>query len=93
MDNTFIIWPHRKEELQEFLQHLGSIHTNIKFTMEVEQNRSFLFLGVLVSRNLHGSHGHAVYRKPTHKDLHLHVKSEHHLAQKIAILTTFIQPS
>jgi hypothetical protein len=37
-DDTFVVWTHGKEELQGFLRHLNNIHSNIKFTMEVEQN-------------------------------------------------------
>jgi hypothetical protein len=75
-----------KEELQDFLQY-----PNIKFTMEMEHNKSLLFLDVLVSRKPEGSLGHTVYRKPMHTDLYLHAKSEHHLAQKGAVLTILIQ--
>jgi hypothetical protein len=35
VDDTFVVWPHGEEELREFLDHLNSIHHNIKFTMEV----------------------------------------------------------
>jgi hypothetical protein len=53
----------RKEELQGFLHHLSSIHANIKFTMEAEQNKMLSFLDVLVSRRPDSLLGHAVYWK------------------------------
>jgi hypothetical protein len=59
--------------------------------MEVEENRSLPFLDVLVSRRPDGSLGHTVHRKPTHTELYLHEKSEHHPAQKKAVLTTPVQ--
>jgi hypothetical protein len=37
VDDTFVVWPHGEEELREFLDHLNSIHHNIKFTTEVEK--------------------------------------------------------
>jgi hypothetical protein len=74
------------------MQHLDSIHPNIKFTMEMEHNKSLPFLDVQVSKKPDGSLAHTVYRKPTHTDLKLHAKSEHHPAQKKrAVLTTIIQ--
>jgi len=33
VDDTFVIWPHGKEKLTEFLNHLKGIHTNIQFSM------------------------------------------------------------
>jgi hypothetical protein len=59
--------------------------------MEVEQNQSLPFLGVLVSRRPNGSLGHKVYRKPTHTNFYLHMKSDHHPTQKKAVLTMLIQ--
>jgi hypothetical protein len=90
VDDTYMVWPHGEEELREFLDHVNSIHHNIKFTMEVEKNRSLLFLDVLVSRRPDGSLGHTVYRKPTHTDLYLHAKSAHHPAQKTGVLYSLI---
>jgi hypothetical protein len=90
MNDTFVVWPHGEEELHEFLDHLNSIHHNIKFTMEVEKNWSLPFLDVLVSRRPDGSLGHTVSRKPTHKDLYLHAKSAHHPSQKKGVLLSLI---
>jgi hypothetical protein len=84
------VWTHGREELQVFFQHLNSIHSNIKFSMELEQNNTFPFLDVLVSRRPDGSLGYMVYRKPTHTDLYLHAESEHHPSQKQAVLKTLI---
>ena len=36
MDDTFTIWNHGEEKLEEFLKHLNSTHQNIQFTMEKE---------------------------------------------------------
>jgi hypothetical protein len=44
VDDTFVVWTHGKEELHGFLQHLNTIHSNIKFTMEVEKNNTLPFL-------------------------------------------------
>jgi hypothetical protein len=88
VSDTFIVWTHRKERLHGFLQHLNSIHTDIKFTADVEQDRTLSFLDFLVSRRPDGSLGHTAYRKPTHTDLYSHARSEHHLPQKHAALNT-----
>ena len=37
VDDTFVIWPHGKQKLGEFLNHLNGIHKNIQFTMEIEE--------------------------------------------------------
>jgi hypothetical protein len=81
-DDRFTVWPHEKDELQEFLKHLNNIPPNIKFTKEVEQNKTLPFMDVLVSRRPNGSLGHSVYWKSTHTELYLHAKSQHHPAQK-----------
>jgi len=33
VDDTFVIWPHGKEKLTEFLNHLSRLHTNIQVTI------------------------------------------------------------
>jgi hypothetical protein len=82
VDDIFAVWPHGKDDLQDFLQHLNNIHRSIEFMTEAEQDRTLPFLDVLVSIRLDGTLGHRVYRKMTRTDLYLHAKSEHHPAQK-----------
>jgi hypothetical protein len=91
VDNTFVVWPHGKYELQSFLKHLNSVHQNIAFTMEVEQQGTLPLLDVLVKRRLDDSLGHSVYKKPIHTDLNLHAKSEHHPSKKRAVLSTLVR--
>jgi hypothetical protein len=55
VDDTFVVWTHGQEELHRFLQHLNTIHSNIKFTMEVEKNNTLPFLDVLVTRRPDGT--------------------------------------
>ncbi|GJQ77708.1 hypothetical protein Trydic_g12829 [Trypoxylus dichotomus] len=71
VDVTFIIWPHSRDTLDNFLGHLNTQHPEIKFTMEVEKNGVMPFLDVLVTRKLNGRLGHSVYRKPTRIDIYM----------------------
>ena len=66
VDDTFVIWPHSRRELDHFLAHINQHHPSIKFTMETEQNNSIPFLDVLVTKSPSGKPAHQVYRKPTH---------------------------
>jgi len=68
MDNTFVVWPHGKQELREFPKRLNGIHQNINFTKERDKNAALFFLDVLVTRNLDGTIGHTVYRNITTMD-------------------------
>jgi hypothetical protein len=88
VDDTFVIWPHGKEELQKFLQHLNSLHQAIQFTIEIENNNQLPFLDVLVKKKKDGTFGHSVYRKPTHTDRYLDNASHHHPIQKTSMLKT-----
>jgi hypothetical protein len=75
-DDTFVVWPHRVDDLREF-QHLNNIHI-IKFTMGTETNVSLPFMDFLVTERTDGSPGSSVYRKRTHKKLYLYAHSGHH---------------
>jgi hypothetical protein len=90
IDDTFVVWPRGEEELQIFFQHLNSLHSNIKFTIETGINNRLAFLDVLVKKKPDGLLGHSVYRKPTHTDLYLHAESAHHPTQKNGVLRTLV---
>jgi hypothetical protein len=88
VDDTNVKWPHGKEELGRFFEHLNGISENIKFTMELEENNNIPFLDVLMTRKQDGTVGHKVFRKKTHTDSYLHANSHHHPSQKMGVLNT-----
>ncbi|XP_018571050.1 protein cortex-like [Anoplophora glabripennis] len=58
VDDTFIIWPHGRNTVVDFLDHISGIHPDIQFTMELEKNAALPFLDVLVERKPDGTLGH-----------------------------------
>ncbi|GJQ79245.1 hypothetical protein Trydic_g5489 [Trypoxylus dichotomus] len=70
VDDTFVIWPHAREQLVHFLDHLNGKH-KIKFITEVEDQNQLPFLDILVRKNADGILGHTVYCKPTHTNRYL----------------------
>ena len=86
-----MVWPHGKDTLQDFLQHLNQQHPSIKFTMETEEDHKIAFLDVGISRNPDGSLHHNVYRKPTHTDQYLNQRSFHHPSIKSSVNRTLVQ--
>lgn len=90
VDDTFVIWRHGMDTLNEFLQHLNGQHPSIQFTMEIESDQQLAFLDVLV-RKRGNKLGHTVYRKPTHTDRYLHALSNHHPSQKYGVIRTLTE--
>jgi hypothetical protein len=43
--DTFEIWPHGQDRLQDFLNHLNGLHKKIQFTMEIEKDGHLPFFG------------------------------------------------
>ena len=50
IDDTNVLWPRGKHELEKLFQHLSDISKDIKFIMELEENGSIPFLDVLIKR-------------------------------------------
>jgi hypothetical protein len=92
VDDTFVIWPHGKEKLTEFLNHLSELHTNIQVTMEQEEEGHLPFLDTDIYRKTDGSLSHRVYRKPTHTNLYLHQNSHHYPANNQSWLPWYTEP-
>ena len=75
VDDTFSVM--KKGDVDGLLNHLNSIRPSIKFTMELEEDGSILFLDTRVTRKVEGKLDITVYRKPTHTDRYLHFRSHH----------------
>ena len=54
----------------EFLHYLNSCHSNIKFTIEFEQNNAIPFLDILVTRIQNNAFMTSIYRKKTFTGLY-----------------------
>ena len=87
VDDTFTII--KKKDRNSFLQHLNSIHKNIKFACEeVRNDGSMPFLDILVTPKEDGSLSTSVFRKPTHTDLCLQWDSQHTIPSKYNVAKT-----
>ncbi|XP_045477895.1 uncharacterized protein LOC123683043 [Harmonia axyridis] len=84
VDDTFVIWPHGKETITGFLEHLNNIEESIKFTMEIEENEQLPFLDVLIHKQ-EGIPRTTIYRKPTNTGQYLHFESNHNLNTKFGV--------
>lgn len=72
-------------KLTDFMVLLNSLHHNIKFMMELEEDGRLPFLDILLIKKPDGTLGHVVFKKPTHTNLYVNNLSRHHPAQKHAV--------
>ena len=87
VDDTFTII--KEDNRNTFLQHLNSIHPNIKFTCEeTRSDGSMSFLDILITPEEDGNLKISVYRKPTHTDLYLLSDSHHTIPFKYSVAGT-----
>jgi len=92
VDDTFILWPHNRSELDTFLNHLNSVRPSIQ--LEIEDDRKLPFMDVQVTRDTEsGTFQTAIYRKPTHTDRYLHFESYHSAHVKTGVIRTLLQHS
>ena len=82
VDDTFTII--KKEDRNSFLQHLNSIHPNIRFTCE----EGMMGPCQSLTPEEDGSQSTSVFRKPTHTDLYLQWDSHHTIPSKYSVAGT-----
>ena len=63
VDDTFVLFKDRAHA-NSFLNHINSFHPNIKFTLELEQDKKLSFLDILISRDNHNFFT-GIFRKKT----------------------------
>ena len=61
---------HNQDSANEFLHYLNGCHSNIKFTIEFEQNNAIPFLDILITRNQNSTFMTPIYRKKTFTGLY-----------------------
>ena len=75
--------------VDSFLHHLNSQHERIKFTSELQQRNKLAFLDALTHVLPDRTTKRTIWRKATHTDQYLDFNSNHHIKQKIGILSSF----
>ena len=92
LNDTFVI--QQQIHIELFLLHINSVDPSILFTVEdTRPYGSRPFLDTLVKPHEHGTLAKGVYRKPTHTDLYLKWDSQHNLACKYSVISTFAHRS
>ena len=89
VDDTFTSM--LEEFIDLFLNHLNRQHQRINFTIELEENRELPFLDTCVKIEANGTFSTKVYRKKTHTNQYLNFNSNHHLSQKVGIVSTLMK--
>jgi hypothetical protein len=75
VDDTFVVWCHGPEQLQNLLRNLSSLRPSIQFTMEIESDSAIHFLDLPVIKK-EMTMTIKVYRKPTHTGRYLNFQSK-----------------
>ena len=78
-----------EDDANNFLVYLNGKHPNIKFTMEIEEDKKLPFLDVLITSN-NGSFETSVYRKMTFTGLFMNYRSFLPKTYKIGLISTLI---
>ena len=79
----------RKDQVDQFQEHLNSIDPHIKFTIELPGTDGLPFLDTL-TKPPPNSIESTVYRKPTHTDRYLDYNCNHPISAKLSIIHTLI---
>ncbi|XP_047995573.1 uncharacterized protein LOC125233560 [Leguminivora glycinivorella] len=90
VDDVFCILRGSSDTVERFVDHLNSIHPKVKFTFEMESDRSLPFLDVKLKAKPDVTLAHSVYRKPTHTDRYLQASSHHHPRHLQSVVTSLV---
>ena len=84
VDDVFVIWPHRDQQLEEFHHHLNKLNSSIQIII-AETEGIFAYLDVQLENK--GTKVHtSVFRINTHTDQYLNVHSNHPARVKRGII-------
>jgi hypothetical protein len=89
VDDSFLIID--EDEVEPTLMEFNSFNKNLKFTMEVENNRKLNFLDVLVERDEEGAIRTSWYTKECASLRLLNFNSSHSLTQKLNVARNLIK--
>lgn len=89
VDDILISFYGTNRQLTSFSEYINSIHPNIKFTIESENNNSINFLDLTI-RRIDNKLDFSIYHKPSHTDITINNKSYHPFQHKIAAYNSMV---
>ena len=82
-----------KDDISKFLLYINSINNNIKFELEIEENRNLNFLDIKIMKREEGLLSFGIFRKRTHTGKYLDFKSNNPETHKRAVALTLFNRS
>lgn len=89
VDDVIICWKGTVRQIHSFVNRLNTIHSKIKFKLELESDQSLNFLDLTITR-VHNKLDFQIYRKPTHTDTTIPASSCHPLQHKLAAFRSYV---
>lgn len=83
VDDVLALVNGSSRQIDILLKHINSYHPQIKFTLEIEQNKQINYLDLTI-KNEENLHKFAIYRKATQSNMVIHKNSNHPRQQKFA---------
>lgn len=91
VDDILILWSGNLQDLHEFASHLNTLHSTIKFTIELEnENKQLNFLDLTISVT-DNKHTFDIFRKPTDTGVVIDNQSNHPYQHKVAAFHCYIE--
>ncbi|XP_044755130.1 uncharacterized protein LOC123314082 [Coccinella septempunctata] len=90
VDDIFVILDGVPDDAHALLDFINTLHPRIKFTLELEVNRSINFLDLTISRSEESSLTFEIYRKKTQTDHIIPAQSCHPRSHKMAALRCYV---
>lgn len=83
VDDIICLWTGTRRQLDQFLNHINNLSPSIKFTLEIESNKSLNFLDLTISHH-NSTFDFNIYRKPTYSDCLIPFSSSTPLPHKLS---------
>ena len=89
VDDVFSCFLGTRRQLTTFLAYLNSLHPNIQFTLEIEENNRINFMDLSIQK-INNRLQFGIYHKPTHTDMLIHNSSMHPYSHKLAAFRCYV---
>lgn len=90
VDDIIVLYNGNKRQCETFFKYINTVHQNLNFTAEYEDNNTLNFLDLSIIKDQNQKHKFNIYRKPTTTDTLIHNTSNHPIQHKHAAFRSMI---